>query len=348
MIPPRKILRGSWIDQRGVTLVELMVALVLGLVVSGAALALFMTNKQVYMASENLDRVQETSRTAFELMARDLREANGIPCTNDLGIYFLNDLKNPTNYWWGNWGYDSTVTSTNLGDGLRGYTGTDAFPDDDFGTAAGKRVNGTPAIEVWTAVPTDIVLTTGGDGLQTDPLKVTTTTGKIAPNDILVICDYTHGAIFQATKVTANEIQHGDSGTPGNASTSLPPNVFGPSIDHPDNFAYISKMHASRWYIGYNGRLDRDGNKLTSLYRTSFTGTDIAPQPDEIAEGVVGITLKYHVDGASSYVDGPVAWGNVDAVQIGLSLASRDKVGTDQQTLKRDFDHVVTIRSRAP
>ena len=50
---------GAPSDQRGVTLVELMVALVLGLVVSGAALALFMTNKQVYTASENLDRLQE-------------------------------------------------------------------------------------------------------------------------------------------------------------------------------------------------------------------------------------------------------------------------------------------------
>ena len=60
---------GAPSDQRGVTLVELMVALVLGLVVSGAALALFMTNKQVYTSSENLDRVQESSRTAFELMA---------------------------------------------------------------------------------------------------------------------------------------------------------------------------------------------------------------------------------------------------------------------------------------
>ena len=62
----------------------------------------------------------------------------------------------------------------------------------------------------------------------------------------------------------------------------------------------------------------------------------------------LNMTLKYHVEGSPDYVDGPVAWGNVDALQAGLSLASRDKVGTDKQTLKRDYDHVVTIRSRAP
>jgi hypothetical protein len=58
------------------------------------------------------------------------------------------------------------------------------------------------------------------------------------------------------------------------------------------------------------------------------------------------------VAGAQTYVDPavtPVAdWSKVDALQAGLSLASRDKVGTDQKTLKRDYDHIVTLRSRAP
>jgi hypothetical protein len=38
----------------------------------------------------------------------------------------------------------------------------------------------------------------------------------------------------------------------------------------------------------------------------------------------------------------------VDAVQIELELAGRDKAGTDQQTIKRNYEHVVAIRSRAP
>lgn len=323
-------------DQRGVTLVELMVALVLGLVVSGAALALFMTNKQVYTTSENLDRVQETSRTAFELMARDLREANGNPCSKEIDLSNgLKDYNGAGHPWWSDWG-----------SGIKGYTGTDAFADSPFGTAAGARVAGTPAIEVWSTLPTDIVLTAQMADTKA-ALTVTTTTGKIATNDILVICDYNHGAIFQATKVTNTSIEHAASGTPGNATADLPPSVFGPSGTKTDNYAYISKMYASRWYIGYNGRTDRDGNKLTSLYRTSFAGTDIAPTPDEIAEGVIGMALKYHVDGKSTYDDAPVDWSKVDAVQVGLSLASRDKVGTDELTLKRDYDHVVALRSRA-
>jgi len=332
---------------RGVTLVELMVALVLGLVVSGAALALFMTNKQVYTSSENLDRIQESSRTAFELMARDLREADGNPCSSEI-TPVSNGLKSHTTYkWWSTWG--AGATANDAGAGLQGYTGTDPFPDPDgFGTAAGDRVEGTPAIEVWTALPTDIVVTSAMAGTSAD-LTVNGTTGKgVAANDMLVICDYNHGAIFQATSVGATTIGHAASGTPGNTSADLPPSVYGPDASYADRFAYISKMHASRWYVGYNGRQDRDGNMLTSLYRTSFDGTTLTPAPDEIVEGINGLTLSYHVRNGSTYDEVPSSWRDVDAIKIGLNLAGRDKAGTDQQTLKRDYEHVVAIRSRSP
>ena len=325
--------------QRGVTLVELMVALVLGLVVSGAALALFMTNRQVYSTAENLDRVQETSRTAFELMARDLREADGNPCSNEVTL--SNGLKNSATYgWWSAWG-----------DGLKGYSGAQEFtiPDKSaFGTGPYARVAGTPAVELWNAVPTDVLLT-DKMGLPSDALKVTTTTGKVAANDILVICGPSggasnpptvQGAIFQATAVAANSISHGTGGTPSNVNGNIGPEVYGAG-------SVISRLAAARWYIGYNGRTDSAGNKLRSLYRASLSGATAAPDPDEIVEGVTGMTLAYHRKGGGTYDAAPASWADVDAVQIALDLASRDKVGTDKQVLNRHFEHVVAIRSRA-
>ena len=67
---------------RGFTLVELMVALVLGLIMTGALLSAFIANRNVYAATESLGRVQENARAAFELMARDVREAGGTPCNS--------------------------------------------------------------------------------------------------------------------------------------------------------------------------------------------------------------------------------------------------------------------------
>ena len=322
-------------SQRGVTLVELMVAMVLGLVVSGAALALFMTNKQVYTASENLDRIQEASRSAFELMARDLREADGNPCSDELTLN--NELKSFATYaWWSNWG-----------DGLRGYAKTEDFADAPSGTNPGDRVAGTPAVELWSAQATtaNSVLKTAM-GATTDDLTVSNTTG-IAANDILVICGpsagptsppIVEGAIFQATAVGANTIKHQASGTPGNRIGNLEAEVYGLN-------SIISKLHAVRWYVGYSARHDRDGNQVKSLYRMALNGSTVSTS--EVVEGVTDLQFLYHVKGSNDYVESPASWDEVDAVKIVMELAGRDKAGTDQQALKRNYEHVVAIRSRA-
>ena len=62
------------------SLIELMIALVLGMVVVAAAASIFLANKSTYKATETLARVQENSRLAFEMMARDIREARGSAC----------------------------------------------------------------------------------------------------------------------------------------------------------------------------------------------------------------------------------------------------------------------------
>ncbi len=67
-------------------------------------------------------------------------------------------------------------------------------------------------------MPTGSVVTTD-QASTSDDLAVSTTTGTgIAANDILMICDYTHAAIFQASAVGPNKIEHHSGGTPGNAS----------------------------------------------------------------------------------------------------------------------------------
>ncbi|WP_242603149.1 PilW family protein [Xanthomonas vasicola] len=93
--------RPSRSRMRGVTLIELMIALVLGLLVVGAAIGIFLANRRTYSATEGLGRVQENVRTAFELMARDVREASGNPCVNTVPV--ANVLKTKASNWYTNW-----------------------------------------------------------------------------------------------------------------------------------------------------------------------------------------------------------------------------------------------------
>lgn len=318
------------VRMRGVTLIELMVALVLGLILSGAALALFVTNRQTYVASESLGRVQETARTAFELMARDLREAAGNPCDNSLLL--ANVLKNGATYaWWSNW--DT---------GIKGYAATTPFADDGFGTAAKKRVSGTEAIEFKTAVPTGSVVATSM-ATTLSPITVNAINGTV-PGDVLVICDYRQGAMFQATSISGLDINHAASGaTPGNIDGTLPPDIY-KAATATNAGALLAKLRASRWYVGYNGR----GGK--SLYQTSLrntTGTPVAVT-DEIAEGVDNMTLQYLEAGAAAYTSTPADWRKVAAVKVGLNLTGQDKIGSDGNPLQRTLEYIVTLRNRAP
>ena len=67
--------------QAGFGLIELMIAMVLGLLVLGAAVAVFQSNQRTFNANEGQNRVQEGARVAFEMMSRDIRAAGGSSCS---------------------------------------------------------------------------------------------------------------------------------------------------------------------------------------------------------------------------------------------------------------------------
>lgn len=66
----------------GFNMIELMISMVLGLVVIGAAVAIFLSSQNLYRSNEGLNRLQENARVAFELLSRDIRAAGGSACSN--------------------------------------------------------------------------------------------------------------------------------------------------------------------------------------------------------------------------------------------------------------------------
>ncbi len=325
---------------QGLSLIELMISLVLGLVVVAGAGAIFISNRQTYTATDSLGRVQENARVAFELMARDVREAAGNPCAKNLPI--ANVLKNSTTQWWANWA-----------DGIVGYDGNVAMPGNAFGTGTKERVAGTDAIE----------LKSGGSGGTTvvkhNPtsaeFEVNTVNHGLNDSDVALICDFRQASIFQITNAqpgTNVTVVHniGSTAEPGNCSKGLgvPTDCSGANgtkYQYGPN-SVIVKLSATRWYIGYNGR---GGTSLYQSVVQNNAGTiDVVNQ--EIAEGVTNMTLKYLVPGGTDYVDASVVpadqWKAVSAVRIEVDLAGQDKVGTDRSVLKRKLAHVATLRNR--
>ena len=68
--------------QAGFGLIELMISMVLGLLVLGAAIAVFQSNQRTFNANEGQNRIQEGARAAFEMISRDIRAAGGTACSS--------------------------------------------------------------------------------------------------------------------------------------------------------------------------------------------------------------------------------------------------------------------------
>jgi len=347
---------------RGVTLVELMIALVLGLVVTGAAIALFSTNRRTYAATEELGRIQENVRAAHELMARDLREAAGNACGNDVTL--VNVVNTPAARWYTDWR-----------GGIRGYDGATAFADAPFGNGRGQRVAGTDAIELKSAVNDGVPIVQ--HVAASAQFKLNTVNHGFAPGDIAVACDPAHAAILQVTGPNAPpgtnaEIVHniGVGTVPGNCTKGLGGEGF-PAACGALGVAYtfgcfngdkdtctaaaekwpavLARLRASRWFVGNNGRGGR------SLYQSVLVNTGGAPSVvvQEIAEGVGDLQVGYLLAGDADYVEADPAWtaadmGRVVAVRLLLQVQGRETVGTDRQPLARTLEHIVTFRNRAP
>ena len=328
--------------QAGFSLVELMIALVLGLILIIGAASVYVTNQQAARTNEGLARLQESGRIAFELMSREMRQAGGNACGATL---VANVLNNPSNNWYTDFdagpviGYEGNAPAT-------GIVAT--------GTAVGQRVNGTDAIMIMGPNPVDNATIVTHNPTAAE-FSLNTSNHGIADGDVVLVCDSQSAAVTQITNaqpgVNVTIVHNTGLGTPGNCTKGLGYPVLCTTNGTPKTFSgggIVSKLNPGFWYIGNNPRGGR------SLYRASSTAQV------EITDGVVDMQLQYLTRNATSgnlaldWVDGSTItnWSNAGtelpvAVRVQLSLQSLQNVGTDQQTLNRVQVYSVTLRNRA-
>jgi type IV pilus assembly protein PilW len=69
-------------SQAGLTLVELMVSLALGLLLFLVLIAIYLNSRQAFNAQNNLARMQEGARVAIDVLSREIRATGYIGCAN--------------------------------------------------------------------------------------------------------------------------------------------------------------------------------------------------------------------------------------------------------------------------
>jgi type IV pilus assembly protein PilW len=335
--------------QRGFTLVELMISLVLGLVVIGGVISVFLANQQSYRTNQALAEVQDSSRTAFEFLARDIRQAGGTPCGNA----------------------SSRIVNTVIGGGaglldwstaIHGYTASDATPVTlPTGNAAGSRAAGphSDSLRLFLIDGTGISLDGSAKGGQSNSaqFKLSQSTTAINPGDIVLVCDPSQATIVQVTNYNTSNVtvghNTGNSASPGNCTDQVGfpgPATCNTSTSPTAGTPYwygtnseIAALKSVYWYIGNNSVGGR------SLYQVGLSG-GATGTPQEMVRNVTGMDLMYHLAGGTGFVDTAGVgsnWDQVDAVQITLITQSSDqRAGTDIQPLTRSFTTTVTLRNR--
>ena len=340
---------------QGFSLIELMIALVLGLIVVGSAGSLYLANKRAYAATEVLGRVQESSRVAFELMARDIREAAAVPCAKDIPVAnVLGRTRKGSAPPPSDWKYD-------FGNGVMGYESNQVMDDLPPAPQAGSRYPGTDALELhggW-----DSGVSIESHNAPSAEFKVSKA-GFIKDGDILMVCDFDQASIFQVTSANSNNLtvvhNQGNSETPGNCTKALGYPVDcdaqcnnGGGNSNPSNSksckeygrnSMIVKFRGVRWYVGRNAQ---GGG---SLYRVNISDsiTGSTSVPEEVTDNVSDMQLSYLVEGSSDYVDASavVDWGRVKAVRSTVTLERGDRLATGNDDVSRELSFVTTIRNR--
>lgn len=304
------------VKHRGMTLIELMIAMVLGLLLLGGTISMFIANKRVYREQEEMARMQENARFAIEIIMYDIRMSGYTGCPDD-----LRSLENHVNGASGAnlLAFDNAVEgSENAGNWLPGGS-TDV---------AGSMLPGTDGITVRYLDDT---------GLKIKPPFMTTTAADLHvltdnglyQGEIVGVYDCESADIFQISNAnpdTSGSVSHNTgTGSPGNATKDFQKKYLGD--------ASIVKFVSRRYYVGtgsYGG---------PSLFRNEFTRdredsdgdgdvTEVIQHSEELIEGVENMQILYGEDTtgadkiADTYVtaDNVIDWQGVLSVRIALLM----------------------------
>lgn len=368
--------------QRGLSLVELMVGMVLGLLLAGAVLQVYLSTKMTFNSQDQKSALEESGRYALEVVARDVRMAGLTGCSSRFmpGAPPL-PVRNHLN---GGGTFPYQFTAALGGFEARGTApgatltlgATNPAPGGNWNTAL-------PAQIAALAIPGSDVIVLGGLGAQAWPLVDPFSQGAqvfvqpgndFVPGDILFVTDCSQGIVFQATGVApaggkTNVVgAKGGVAKPGNAD---PISEQGPNGGAFRQGAMAARAVSLAYFIG------RAANGAPALYRASLlpeaaNATSRVVRTEELIADIESLQALYGVDGDGDFdIDSYVVatavadWNAVRTVRIAFlarsdsnTLTSADTttypmLGTivdpvDDGRQRRVFEMTISLRNRLP
>ncbi|HID81767.1 MAG TPA: prepilin-type N-terminal cleavage/methylation domain-containing protein [Chromatiales bacterium] len=282
--------------QQGVTLVEMMIAMVISLLLMAGVYQTYLGSKQAYRTQDGLSRLQENARFAMDQLTRDIRMANNFGCVpapiNQFGDQVIVDRS-------GSFNFDPTNPATPANNG-----GIASIPD----------TNGTDSITIRGIG--------GPNGVVASPVaSVTGTTVALVPGSTLP-------AVGETVVISNCRMAEIDVVT---AVDTAAEEITLPNITGIAGATYgLGTMVYPVRTIVYTVQ---PGTSQNGLFRDA---DGPGPQvPQEVAEGLESIDFLFRETTGTAFTtsDGVTNWNLIDVVRVSMVFSTpRDNIATTNQT----------------
>lgn len=353
-------------NQSGLSLIELMIAMVLGLILLAATIQIFLSTKQSYRLSEAHAILQDNARVALEIMSRDIRSAGytGCKAIENVKVHIIANDPVP-----------SAMDEHTIVTGSNSETATSWSPALDG--ALGTVVAGTDVITLQKAATCGANLV-GNLTSSSASIKVySPNTCSIDADDVLMISDCEVAHVFKATtesKDNKNNQQTITHASNANQATHFCTSY--PSLPHDGackggdaklygHDAELYTFSAVTYFI----RLGTNG--APSLWRYDHTKATNSTNPAELIEGIEDMQITYGLDDDgdnlvdrtenAKTINDASDWDKVISAHISLLIQTLDNnLTTDGQVytyngdsrtgedgrLRRVFNSTIVMRNR--
>lgn len=263
--------------QRGLSLVELMIAIVISLILMAGVIQIYLSSRQGYRVTSDQARMQENGRYAMHFLVTDIRQAGysgcgGIDVTTNTSVISknppVNGINGATQY-------------------IYGYDGNGTWPA-NFPAQPANLVANTSVLQLQFGSSASAYLT-GQMNDNAANIQVSANPGNWVAGDNLLITDCRTATLFTATTVAQG---NGGIITIAHASNANTQNTmayaYGPDAQV---MSYVDEIY----YIGYDSNdKDINGASRPALYREINGNTQV------LVDNVQDMQLLYGISNNST------------------------------------------------
>lgn len=328
---------------RGVSLIEMMVALAIGAFLMLGLVRVFSASRTASQLSEGVSRVQENGRFAMDFIQRDLRMVGHMGCVNDQShMQNLGALANHVpaggsgvNFPTGIQAYEATKTSAEtMNLGTAASTWVPALP---AAVAALGPLPGSDVLQLRfllaEGAPVNTIAVAGGNSTITVPAArwEALTQGGVATPTLLGLADCSFVDLFVAGATNP---------AAGTVTVATPLDRYTPQ---PAGQTMLHRLESVVYYVGTGA----SGQRALMRARANPNGSY---QPgEELVEGIESLQLQIGLDRnaaamttepPSGYVgsfvrpsavtDNEPGWRGAGAVRLGVLVSSPDRAASEQ------------------